>query len=64
LCRCAANVAVDLEAFAAHAGRTTIKTDDVMLLTRRNEGLESIMMDFTQKLREKNDRERGRKTKA
>jgi centromere protein S len=53
-----------LEAFAAHAGRTTIKTDDVMLLTRRNEGLESIMMDFTQKLREKNDRERGSKTKA
>ena len=35
-----------------------------MLLTRRNEGLESIMKDFTQKLKEKNDRERARKTKA
>lgn len=59
-----ANVAVDLEAFAAHAGRTTIKTDDVMLLTRRNEGLESIMKDFTQRLKEKNESEKARKAKS
>jgi centromere protein S len=37
------NTAVDLEKFAEHAGRSTIKVDDVMLLTRRNEGLETIL---------------------
>jgi hypothetical protein len=35
-----------------------------MLLTRRNDGLESIMKDFIEKLKEKNDQERARKTKA
>ena len=29
-----------------HAGRTTISTDDVMLLTRRNEGLETVLRNF------------------
>ena len=33
------NVAQDLEAFAKHNGRTTINTKDVLLLSRRNEGL-------------------------
>ncbi|KIW06385.1 hypothetical protein, variant [Verruconis gallopava] len=32
-----ANTAKDLESFAKHAGRTQINTDDVMLLSRRNE---------------------------
>ena len=32
-------VAQDLEAFAKHDGRTTINTKDVLLLSRRNEGL-------------------------
>ena len=33
------NAAIDLESFAKHAGRSNIKTDDVLLLARRNEGL-------------------------
>lgn len=41
----AGNAAVDLESFSKHAGRSSIKTDDVMLLTRRNEGLEQILRD-------------------
>ena len=28
---------------ARHAGRKTISVDDVMLLSRRNEGLESVL---------------------
>ncbi|KAF2130912.1 hypothetical protein P153DRAFT_421923 [Dothidotthia symphoricarpi CBS 119687] len=38
-----ANTARDLETFSKHAGRKAINTDDVMLLTRRNEALESIL---------------------
>ena len=49
--------AQDLESFAAHAGRTTIKTDDVMLLTRRNEGLESILKDFVERLKVRKENE-------
>ena len=51
----AATAAQDLESFAAHAGRKTIKTDDVMLLTRRNEGLEAILRDFVEVLKVRND---------
>ncbi|OJJ44980.1 hypothetical protein ASPZODRAFT_17890 [Penicilliopsis zonata CBS 506.65] len=40
------NVSQDLESFAKHAGRSTINASDVMLLTRRNEGLESILRAF------------------
>ena len=36
-------VAGDLEAFARHAGRTTITAEDVLLLARRNEGLREIL---------------------
>jgi centromere protein S len=38
-----ANTSRDLEVFAAHAGRKTITTDDVMLLTRRNDALETML---------------------
>jgi len=48
------NIATDLESFAKHAGRTTIKTDDVMLLARRNEGLESILKQKLLDIREQN----------
>lgn len=34
-----------------HAKRTTIATDDVMLLARRNEGLEEILKDFLAKIK-------------
>ncbi|SLM35207.1 apoptosis-inducing taf9-like domain 1 family [Lasallia pustulata] len=50
------SVSVDLEAFAQHAGRQTISVDDVMLLSRRNEGLESVLRAFV-------DGERGGKAK-
>ncbi|PKY09305.1 hypothetical protein P168DRAFT_315316 [Aspergillus campestris IBT 28561] len=39
-------VSQDLESFAKHAGRSTINLSDVMLLARRNEGLESILRAF------------------
>jgi centromere protein S len=65
-----ANAAQDLESFASHAGRRTIKTDDVMLLTRRNEGLETILKDFVEKLKVRNENAKkaegaaGKKRKA
>lgn len=37
------NTSRDLETFSHHAGRKAINTDDVMLLTRRNEALEDIL---------------------
>ncbi|KAI9683204.1 MAG: hypothetical protein M1829_005995 [Trizodia sp. TS-e1964] len=40
------NISQDLESFAKHAGRTTISTDDVLLLARRNEGLETLLREF------------------
>ena len=47
----AENSAKDLEAFAKHAGRTQINADDVLLLARRNEGLESLLRGFLDELR-------------
>jgi len=49
------NVATDLESFANHAGRNTIKTDDVLLLARRNEGLESILKQNIEEIRLNNE---------
>ncbi|QKX55084.1 uncharacterized protein TRUGW13939_02176 [Talaromyces rugulosus] len=45
-------VSQDLEAFAKHAGRSTININDVMLLARRNEGLESILRGFADQQKE------------
>lgn len=45
------NAAVDLESFASHAGRSTVKTDDVMLLARRNEGLEEILRKAVEEIK-------------
>ncbi|RWQ92082.1 apoptosis-inducing TAF9-like domain 1 family protein [Paecilomyces variotii] len=50
-------VSQDLESFAKHAGRSTINVADVMLLTRRNEGLESILRAFVDQQREAATRE-------
>lgn len=51
---CKENVATDLESFSRHAGRTTISTDDVLLITRRNDALHGIIEDFV-------DREKAKK---
>lgn len=39
------SVAIDLESFSRHAGRSTITTDDVLLLARRNEDLHDILKE-------------------
>ncbi|KAK3359839.1 kinetochore component CENP-S-domain-containing protein [Lasiosphaeria hispida] len=39
------NVATDLETFSRHAGRTTVTTDDVLLLARRNIDLHAMIKD-------------------
>jgi hypothetical protein len=43
------NVATDLESFSQHAGRTTVTTDDVLLLARRNQDLYSVIKDVVDK---------------
>ncbi|KAK4157631.1 kinetochore component CENP-S-domain-containing protein [Chaetomidium leptoderma] len=43
------NVAIDLESFSQHAGRTTVTTDDVLLLARRNQDLYSVIKDTIDK---------------
>ncbi|KAF2262379.1 hypothetical protein CC78DRAFT_534870 [Lojkania enalia] len=48
-----ANTSRDLETFANHAGRKVINTDDVMLLSRRNEGLETVMKQYLDQMRAK-----------
>lgn len=40
----AENVAQDLEAFAQHAGRDTVRSQDVVMLGRRNEGLKELLL--------------------
>ena len=45
----AENVAIDLESFSQHAGRTTVTTDDVLLLARRNMDLQGMIKDFIDK---------------
>lgn len=55
------NAAIDIESFAKHAGRSTIKTDDILLLTRRNEGLEQILKDAVEQLKNANDNKKQAK---
>ncbi|KAL7817896.1 kinetochore component CENP-S domain-containing protein [Trichoderma gracile] len=45
------SVAIDLETFCNHAGRTTVTTDDVLLLARKNPDLHEIMKEFVDGLR-------------
>jgi len=54
------NVAVDLENFSRHAGRTTINTDDVLLVTRRNDALNEIMQDFVDQEKAKAAKGKGK----
>ncbi|KAI6351253.1 hypothetical protein MCOR25_010050 [Pyricularia grisea] len=51
------NVAKDLESFSSHAGRSTITTDDVLLLARRNEDLHNI-------IKQEVDQQKANKAKA
>jgi len=50
------NVAQDLEAFAKHAGRSTINSKDVVLLGRRNDGLAEILRAQAKEAKEKDVR--------
>ncbi|PYI32595.1 apoptosis-inducing TAF9-like domain 1 family protein [Aspergillus indologenus CBS 114.80] len=45
-------VSQDLESFSKHAGRSTVNVTDVLLLARRNEGLESILRAFVEQMRD------------
>ncbi|KAI9930559.1 hypothetical protein ASPWEDRAFT_171185 [Aspergillus wentii DTO 134E9] len=47
----------DLEFFAKHAGRSIVNVSDVMLLARRNDGLESILRGFVDQQREQQEEE-------
>ncbi|KAJ5559126.1 hypothetical protein N7535_009010 [Penicillium sp. DV-2018c] len=63
-------VSQDLESFAnesrtnrmsdfRHAGRSTVNLSDVMLLARRNEGLDEILRAFVEQEKEKERREKS-----
>ncbi|KAG4431137.1 hypothetical protein IFR05_013374 [Cadophora sp. M221] len=56
--------AIDLEAFSRHAGRTTITTDDVLLMTRKNDALQGMMRDFIEGEKAKNGAAGGGKSKG
>ncbi|KAJ6785282.1 hypothetical protein PWT90_01082 [Aphanocladium album] len=51
------NVAVDLESFANHAGRSVVTTEDVLLLARKNPDLQQLMREYI----DERKAERGRK---
>ncbi|RCI08684.1 hypothetical protein L249_4857 [Ophiocordyceps polyrhachis-furcata BCC 54312] len=42
------NVAIDLESFCHHAGRSTVTTADVLLLARKNPDLQLLMESFVE----------------
>ena len=55
------NVAIDLESFSRHAGRTKVNTDDVLLVTRRNDDLQAIIRDFIDKEKAKKAKSKSRR---
>ncbi|KAJ4306415.1 MHF histone-fold complex component [Collariella sp. IMI 366227] len=54
------NVATDLESFSRHAGRSTVTTDDVLLLARRNQDLYSVIKDVVDKEKAAKGKGKGR----
>ncbi|KAM5486490.1 MHF histone-fold complex component [Microsporum audouinii] len=60
-------VGQDLEMFAkcivSHAGRSTINASDVLLLARRNEGLESILREYNDSLEAEREKRASSKNK-
>ncbi|EFX01389.1 apoptosis-inducing taf9-like domain protein [Grosmannia clavigera kw1407] len=44
------SVALDLESFSRHAGRSTVTTDDVLLLARRNGDLHDLLKEQVDEL--------------
>ena len=44
--------------YIRHAGRSTITTDDVMLLARRNEGLEALLRSYMKRPNVESDRKK------
>ncbi|RDA93476.1 hypothetical protein CP533_2647 [Ophiocordyceps camponoti-saundersi (nom. inval.)] len=46
------NVAIDLESFSHHAGRSTVTTADVLLLARKNPDLQLLMESFVENRKE------------
>ena len=53
-------MAIDLEGFSHHAGRTTVNTDDVLLLTRKNEDLHDLMKSFIDKQKADKQKAKGK----
>ncbi|KAI1026267.1 hypothetical protein LB504_011254 [Fusarium proliferatum] len=54
------NVATDLESFSNHAGRSTVTTDDVLLLARKNPDLHQIMKEFVDQAKAEKGTAKGR----
>ncbi|PAN37887.1 hypothetical protein PAHAL_7G130800 [Panicum hallii] len=59
----AEQMAKDAELFAQHAGRKTIKMDDVILTAHRNEHLMGLLRTFSQELKGKEPASSERKRK-
>ncbi|KAF1811388.1 hypothetical protein P152DRAFT_459785 [Eremomyces bilateralis CBS 781.70] len=58
------NTSLDLENFAKHAGRSMVNTDDVLLLARRNEGLDALLRSFVDHIRAEHGSGGGSKRKS